>query len=100
MGHGLLRRKCVKVNWYVLFNVLYICHRSSYSDSEPRLLPHSRFSVVIMVKSPDVRSVYTLLLFHSYSDTRHLKAKRCFHGIVKKRLGEHKPSFLSHSAGE
>ena len=24
MGHGLLRRKCVKVNWNVLFNVLYI----------------------------------------------------------------------------
>ena len=22
--HGLLRRKCVKVNWNVLFNVLYI----------------------------------------------------------------------------
>ena len=49
MGHGLLRRKCVKVNWNVLFNVLYICHRSSYSDSEPRMLPHSRFSLVIMV---------------------------------------------------
>ena len=28
---------------------IYICHRSSYSDSEPRMLPHSRFSVVIMV---------------------------------------------------
>ena len=108
---------------------IYICHRSSYSDSEPRMLPHSRFSVVIMVnprswstldgavdyvpvlsapcreiplKIPGryPRSVCTLLLFHSYSDTRHLKAKRCFHGIVKKRFGGHKPSFLSHSAGE
>ena len=28
---------------------IYICHRSSYSDSEPRMLPHSRFSMVLMV---------------------------------------------------
>ena len=73
MGRGLLRRKCVKVNWNVLFNVLYICHRSSYSDSKPRMLPHSRFSMVIMVNPG---SLFTLDA--SVDDVPVLSAP-CFH---------------------